>query len=333
MSIFNIEPHKVSRSLKGYSVMLYGDPKSGKTSTAVRFPKHLLVAFEKGYAAIPGAMPYPVDRWTQFLDVISELETDEAKEKFETIIIDTADIAYDLCEKFICMRNGVESIGDIPYGKGYSLLAQEYDEKLRKITQMGYGLVLISHSTDKTFTDEQGIEYNQIVPTLPKKANTIVSRLCDIIGYSRNVTLEDGTNQTRLFMRGTPRFMAGSRFRDVPSVGYQFPHSIELSYDELTKTIAEAVDAIESGYGESSVTSETGTHNLSQVPELDLEDVLEEFNQVAAELMEKNSDYYGPRIQAIVENYFGVGGKVSEATLAQTDLANIVLKEVKDLLG
>lgn len=90
MSIFNIEPHKVSRSLKGYSVMLYGDPKSGKTSTAVRFPKHLLVAFEKGYAAIPGAMPYPVDRWTQFLDVISELETDEAKEKFETIIIDTA---------------------------------------------------------------------------------------------------------------------------------------------------------------------------------------------------------------------------------------------------
>jgi hypothetical protein len=34
MSIFDIKPHEVSRDLRGYSVLLYGAPKSGKTTTA-----------------------------------------------------------------------------------------------------------------------------------------------------------------------------------------------------------------------------------------------------------------------------------------------------------
>jgi hypothetical protein len=55
-ALLNIKPHQVSRDLRGYSVMLYGTPKSGKTYNATRFPKHLLLAFEKGYNAIPGAM-------------------------------------------------------------------------------------------------------------------------------------------------------------------------------------------------------------------------------------------------------------------------------------
>ena len=58
---------------------------------------------------------------------------------------------------------------------------------------MNYGLVLISHAVDKTFKDEQGVEFNQIVPTLGNKPRNIVSRMCDIIGYSRAVQLEDGT--------------------------------------------------------------------------------------------------------------------------------------------
>lgn len=29
--LLNLEPHKVSRDMRGYSVLLYGDPKSGLT--------------------------------------------------------------------------------------------------------------------------------------------------------------------------------------------------------------------------------------------------------------------------------------------------------------
>jgi len=65
--------------------------------------------------------------------------------------------------------------------KGYTLVAKEFDECLRSIVQMDYGLVLISHAVDKTFKDEQGQEFNQIVPTLGAKPRNIVSRMCKLV--------------------------------------------------------------------------------------------------------------------------------------------------------
>ena len=44
INLLNIKPHQVSRDMRGYSVFFYGDPKSGKTTTATKFPKHLLLA-------------------------------------------------------------------------------------------------------------------------------------------------------------------------------------------------------------------------------------------------------------------------------------------------
>lgn len=37
-SLLEIKPHVVSRNLRGYSVLIYGDPKTGKTTTAAQFP-------------------------------------------------------------------------------------------------------------------------------------------------------------------------------------------------------------------------------------------------------------------------------------------------------
>ena len=50
INIFDVKPHEVSRDLRGYTVVLYGAPKTGKTTTAAKFPKPLLLAFEAGYA-------------------------------------------------------------------------------------------------------------------------------------------------------------------------------------------------------------------------------------------------------------------------------------------
>ena len=109
ISLLNLQPHQVSRDLRGYSVLFYGEPKSGKTTIATKFPRHLLLAFEKGYSAIPGAMAQPIDKWSDARKVLKQLKDPKVKEMFETIIVDTADIAYDLCEKtteFKVMRLG-----------------------------------------------------------------------------------------------------------------------------------------------------------------------------------------------------------------------------------
>ena len=205
IDLLGITPHQVSRDLRGYSVLFYGAPKSGKTTTASKFPNSLLLAFEKGYNAIPGVMAQPINSWSEFRQVLRQLKNEDVKARFSTIIIDTADIAYDYVSKYICDNAkrpdggfGVDKIGDIPFGAGYTLVAQEFDECLRSIVQMNYGLVLISHATDKSFTSENGQEYNKIVPTLDKRATNIVSRMTDIIGYSRAITDAEGNTSVKL---------------------------------------------------------------------------------------------------------------------------------------
>lgn len=337
INLLDITPHQVSRDLRGYSVFFYGEPKSGKTTIATKFPRHLLLAFEKGYNAIPGAMAQPINSWAEFKKVLKQLPDPKVKEKFETIIVDTADIAYDLCEKYICANAkrsdgsfGVDSIGDIPFGKGYTMVAKEFDESLRSIVQMGYGLVLISHSVDKTFTDETGKEFNQIVPTLGSKPRNIVSRMCDIIGYSRAIQNEDGTTTTKLFMRGTPRYIAGSRFKYTPDY-------IDFTYNDLVKAISDAIDKQMQEDGAEFFTDERTNVYAEVTQELDFDELVATFNNIVNSIIENNDEekfqnYWQPRIIQITEKYLGKGQKVNQCSREQTEALDLIVTDLKELV-
>lgn len=336
IDLLNLQPHKVSRDLRGYSVFFYGEPKSGKTTTAAHFPEALLLAFEKGYNAIPGVIAQPINSWSEFRQTLRELKKQEVKDKFSTIVVDTADIAYDYCTKYICSNAkrpdggfGVDSISDIGYGKGYGMVGQEFDECLRSIVQMDYGLVIISHSTDKTFKNESGEEYNQIVPTLDKRATNIVSRMADIIGYSRVVTTDEG-DKTMLFMRGTNRYMAGSRFKYTPDY-------IEFSYKNLTDAIANAIDMQAKEDGGQYFTEERSNLYLPKDKELDFDKLMVEFQDSINRLIkkadndEKFQSIYSPRITQITEKYLGRGNKVSQCSREQVEALSLIVEDLKEL--
>lgn len=338
INIFDIQPHQVSRDMRGYSVFFYGEPKSGKTTISTKFPNHFLLAFEKGYNAIPGAMAQPINSWGEFRKVLRQLKDPKAQERFETIIIDTADIAYDYCEKYICANAkradggfGVDAIGDIPFGKGYTLVAHEFDECLRSIVQMNYGLVLISHAVDKSFKDEQGQEFNQIVPTLGNKPRNIVSRMCDIIGYSRAIQLEDGSTATKLFMRGTPRYVAGSRFKYTPDV-------IDFNYGSLVAAIGDAIDKQMAEDGSEYFTDKRSNLYIPTVEELDFDKLMETFNNIVNKVIEENpedkfKEYWQPRIVEITDKYLGKGMKVSQCSREQVEALDLIVTDLKELVS
>lgn len=326
-SLLDIKPHKVSRDLRGYSVLFYGEPKSGKTTISSKFPGALVLAFEKGYAAIPGIMAKPMNSWGEFKKVLAELKDPEVKNIFQTVVIDTADIAYGLCEKYICSResdakNTYEQISDLPFGKGYKLAQQEFDEGLRKILQMDYGLILISHAVDKVFKDEAGVEYNQIIPTLDNKARLVCERTCDIIGYSRQVQTEEGT-KTKLFMRGTPRFVAGSRFRYTPDV-------IDFTYDNLVKAISDAIDKEEQASGSDYITDAPMSHEHLNEPAYDFAALMDEFQTIVGNIMSKTPSM-ASKITAIVDKHLGKGKKVGDCTPEQAPQIDLILFDLKRL--
>lgn len=301
IDIFSVEPHKVSRDLKGYAILIYGDPKTGKTTIASKFPKSLLLAFEKGYSALPGVMAQPLDSWPDMLRVVKQLDSPEGQERYENIIIDTADLAYDAVEEYICNLHGVDAIGDIPFGKGYSQAAKELDKILQKLRKLGYGIILISHAQDRTITDEQGKEFNRITPTLANTPRKIVNRFVDIMGYAKMVRVPEEGEKTFLHMRATVRFEAGSRFPYTP------PH-IEFNYNELVNAIVNAIEKQEE------VTSGSVTDQKQELPDTKpptWDEVMAKFKEVTDKAVAEDEENKKV-IVTVIEEQLGVNRRVTD---------------------
>ena len=322
INLLTLEPHKVSRDLSGYITYIYGAPKTGKTTLASQMPKPLLLAFEKGYNALPGVIAQDVTSWSEMKAVLRDLKKPEVKERFSTICIDTIDIAAVLCDKYVCSQNDVDAIGDIPYGGGWGLLKKEFEGTFRAITQMGYALFFISHSKDKTFKREDGSEYNQIIPSVSTMYNSIVENMVDIYGYMHAVRNENGTN-IRITLRSADGSVScGGRFKYIPQ-------EIGPTYQDLVNALNEAIDKEAAETNGQFVTNEK---IIIEAPiKKDFQSLMAEFQDIAQQLMAINQEN-STKITAIVEKHLGKGKKISECTERQVEVVDFVVDELKSLL-
>ena len=320
IDIFNIQPTTISRDLKGKFVCIYSLPKVGKTSLACQFPKNLLLAFEKGYNAIGGAKPVDIMKWSDFKLVLRQLEKPEARQLYDTVTIDTVGLAWDMCEQFTCAQNGVQKIGDIPWGGGYSACKKEFESCLRKITQLGFGLVVIAHVDKRTEKRADDSEVEILGPAIPKRAYEIVNQLVDIIGYIDVSWDEEGNSERWLYTRKTPTVMAGSRFK------YLAP-KIKFGYQELVSAISDAIDKSEKLDG--AVVVETIEQKIEE--SLDYKAIRAEASELWQKLVAQDEEN-ATIILKKVEMIFGRPMKLSEITEDQVDLFNLVLLDMKDML-
>ena len=320
IDILNIQPTTISRDLKGKFVCIYSLPKVGKTSMACQFPKNLLLAFEKGYNAIAGIKPVDITKWSDLKLVLRQLEKPEARQMYDTITIDTIGIAWEMCEQFVCAQNGVQKIGDIPWGGGYSACKREFESCLRKITQLGYGLVIIAHVERRIEKRADDSEVEILGPAIPKRAYEIVNQLVDIIGYIDITWDEEGNSERWLYTRKTPTIMAGSRFK------YLAP-KIKFGYNELVEAIGEAIDKAEKLDG--AVVVDTTQQTIEE--KLDYNAIRAEAADLWKQLVEKDTENAG-RILKKVEMIFGRPMKLSEITEDQVDLFNLAVLDMRDML-
>ena len=320
IDIFNIQPTTISRDLKGKFVCIYSLPKVGKTSMACQFPKNLLCAFEKGYNAIAGIKPVDIAKWSDFKLVLRQLEKPEARQMYDTVTIDTIGIAWEMCEQFVCAQNGVQKIGDIPWGGGYTACKKEFESCLRKITQLGYGLVVIAHVDRRIEKRADDSEVEIIAPSIPKRAYDIVNQLVDIIGYIDITWDEEGNSERWLYTRKTPTVMAGSRFK------YLAP-KIKFGYNELVDAIGEAIDKSEKLDGATVV--ETTITDVEEV--LDYKAIRAEASELWQKLVSKDEENAAVILKK-VEMIFGRPMKLSEITEDQVDLFNLAVLDMRDML-
>lgn len=321
IDILSIQPSVISRDLKGKYILVYSQPKVGKTSFAASFPRNLLMAFEKGYNAIGGVRAVDINKWSDAKLVLRQLEKPEAKAMYDTVTIDTTSIAWDLCEQFICAQAGVQKINEIPWGQGYAQLTQEFESFLRRITMLGYGLILITHVDVRRETvDNNEIEF--YAPSLNKRCYPICNRIVDIIGYIGVEWDENGKGERWLYTRKTPTIMAGSRFK------YLAP-KIKFGYTELVNAISEAIEMSEKLDGAKVVdTIETKVEEA-----LDYAALRNEAATLWGRLVtsDEAGEEMARRILKRVEMIFGRPIKLSEITEDQVELLQLVILDMRDL--
>lgn len=325
--LLELQPNKVSRDIGSYVTYIYGEPKCGKSRFAAEFPDALFLASEPTQKAIPGIKIMDVTSWAEFKKMIRFLDDKQVKEIYKTVVLDTIDLYATFAERYVCNQAGVEDVKDIPYGAGYGRVEREFEQALRKIINMQYGLVLISHVTQSTFTREDGSEYNKLTPAVSsKRCKAVAENLADIYGFIHTV---DG--HRILTLRAPDGSISG---------GNHFKHlvpEVPLSYEALTKAVTEAIDKDEEEIGNPEFFTDERIE-LPQEPKYDFNELMAEFKTLVGQIQknvtkEEFKNKWAPKITEVTEKYLGVGKKVNDCTAMQSEQLVLIVDDLKAIVG
>ena len=315
LDLATLQPTVISRDLKGKYVCLYGEPGVGKTSLAASFPNNLILGFEHGTNAIGGIFMVDISTWADFKAYVKQLKKAEMKAKFDTICIDTIGLAWDRCIEYICDKNDVDKISEIPYGGGYAEARKEFEKMIITITQLGYGLVIIAHADIHMEADpeNENTEIKVLGPAIPKKVADIINRLVDITAYIGI----DKNKERWLYLRSTPTITAKSRFRYTPD-------RIPMGYQNLVDAIGDAIEQ-ESANGVKVV--DAPVEVAKQAKKVDFNKLIVDIRNYALAMNAagKMSEY-----SKITAEYLGKGRNVKDCNESQIDMLLLILDDLKD---
>ncbi|OYQ68291.1 AAA family ATPase [Aerococcus sp. 1KP-2016] len=190
------KPQKTVDTPKNF--FIYGATMNGKSYLASEFPNPLFLDTD-GNAS---ANPYPsvqlrnirgksgkIERSVvdQFDEIITELQT--TKHTYETVVLDVIDDIVVMIEQYICDREGVETIGDIGYGKGYAAFSNIFQQLVIELKALPINVVYVSRISTR---EENNVTYE--IPSLKTKHVNIVNGNCDYMIQAKKV----GKNYIRI---------------------------------------------------------------------------------------------------------------------------------------
>lgn len=337
LDLLNLEEVKISSDLSGKIILIYSTNNQGKSKVASQlYPKQtLFVSTEKGYNGLGGIKKVDVANWRTFRDVVSSLtpkkkeDADKIKEMYKCIVVDVADRLPDMAQAYICAKNNVENISDIPWGGGYAQLKTEFNNQLTKLTLSGFCLILICHEVTKEVTNEvTGETYMYTQPrSTDTKVGEVLKDIPDFTIYLENRGADENGNVilSRGHLTQHKNFFARSRFTQCP------PTIDPFTAIGLRETIKTACEREAELLGVECVNNEELIEQ--QLRELQAnqrtrEQVIKEIRDVANALIESNNK---EEAFEVVEKYLGEGVNITQTTDGQIDKLEYILNDLIDM--
>lgn len=336
IDIMNIQPTKVKPGLEGKIILLSGEKKTGKTTFLSKLPDCLIIGCEPGTNLISGALVQPCNTWTEFKQIVKQLKSDEAKEKFKFIGIDPLGILWNLCAKFTWMqKNDGSDLSDYEIGISQNKSMNEFSSAIMDIAREGYGLVMISHITAKDVPNDIGFKYGtEIMPDLPKRPRSFIEGLADLTVNVIAEPNENGQTVPYMYLRETIangiRVKAGGRYTNLPEKAV-------FSYDNLVKIIEEADKTLAESGADMTGTSTAVQQAVIEDPiTREWKDVVKEVNEtlkIVADKSNTGDKEISSKAKAIIASYLGENNKITEASEKQQELVEAALADLKALVA
>lgn len=153
MALRGIQPELVQKRLK---TLIYGVSGSGKTMTAISFPKPYLIDAEKGYEQPEylekikenGGCIFHTTDFEQLLAEIKDLAT--LKHDYKTLIIDPLTVIYNnLVDKCANDRISPTNIDGTSHGGHYMVVNRKMKQLINLLIKLDMNVIVISHSKNE----------------------------------------------------------------------------------------------------------------------------------------------------------------------------------------
>lgn len=191
LDLNNIPKNVLTTDLSSFNFLLYSLPGMGKTTFAVETfdsERTLLLAFEMGAKGIPGARPVPIPDYVTFLKYVDQLDTDEIRAKYDTLIIDTVSRASEYIESYILSMYGKNTIGECgSHGKAYTLINRFWGLAMNRLKARGYNFVYIAHANEEVLKNSNGEEIGKYYT--PKLSSRVAGLVEPEVDYTFLITL------------------------------------------------------------------------------------------------------------------------------------------------
>jgi hypothetical protein len=187
----NITTGKVSAPICG---LLYGPEGIGKTTFAAAWPRPLFIDIENGSNQYDVARTDRPTSWNMLVAIIAELT--KGAHGYQTIVIDTADWAAQLCAAHVVANaksDKIKSIEDFGYGKGMVMAAEEWKRFLDMLTALQanqrVNVLFLAHAIMRKFEqpDEIGA-YDRWEMKMEKKSSSLLKEWADIMLFANYET-------------------------------------------------------------------------------------------------------------------------------------------------
>jgi len=179
MSLLPILKTKGKLTINASTWLVYGPPGIGKSTFAAGFPDPLFLATELTQKHLSLHL-VPISGWEKFLQAAKELEANP--NRFQTIVVDTTDLLYKMCQEYCCTKFGFDHPSDEGFGKGYDKVNSEFYRGVLTLKHLGKAVVFIAHYSERD-VKVRGATYLKTVPNLPGGCWKIVARESDVIAF------------------------------------------------------------------------------------------------------------------------------------------------------